>query len=141
MAGETITTPKADAVVFHCASGVLVRPDPDATRHPAVQTVYLPCTGAVTLSAVLARLQEGHTGVMLSGCPVETCRFPHPSGCPAERLAQKAKILMRMLGLSEQRVHYARCGSAVETRKAAQAFLDGLDGLGPLPVPGQEADR
>jgi coenzyme F420-reducing hydrogenase delta subunit len=137
MAGETVTAPKA--VVFHCASGVLVRPDPDKTGPAAVQTVYLPCTGATTLSAVLARLQEGARGVMLAGCPVETCRFPHPSGCPAERLAQKAKTLMRMLGLNEQRIHYARCGSDAETRTAAQAFVDGLHGLKPLPAPGQEA--
>jgi coenzyme F420-reducing hydrogenase delta subunit len=76
---------------------------------------------------------------MLAGCPVEACRFPHPSGCPAERLAQKAKTLMRMLGLNEQRVHYTRCRSSAETRKAALAFVDGLDGLEPLPAPGQEA--
>jgi coenzyme F420-reducing hydrogenase delta subunit len=137
MAGETVTAPKA--VVFHCAGGALVRPDPDKTAPPAVQTVYLPCTGAATLSAVLARLQEGATGVMLVGCPAEACRFPHPSGCPAERLVQKAKTLMRMLGLNERRIHYARCGSNAETHMAAQAFVDGLDGLKPLPAPGQEA--
>ena len=108
-------------VVFHCNGGRLT--GPPHSPHDDFQWHYLPCTGATTLGAVLHALAQGHAGVLLAGCPETTCRFPHPAGCPAERLAQQASTLSRMVGLGANRVRYVRCKSVDETLAQAQGYI------------------
>ena len=78
----------------------------DREPYPAsLKLVRLPCLGRVNTGMVLRALEMGAAGVLLLGCPAESCR--HGTGArQAGSVLNEARQVLSLLGFHPDRVGY-----------------------------------
>ena len=65
--------------------------------------IRLPCLGRISTGIILKAFEQGALGVLLLGCPEETCQYN--SGIHlAENVVHEAKKLLSLLGYSQGRL-------------------------------------
>jgi coenzyme F420-reducing hydrogenase delta subunit len=101
-----------------------VREDPALA---AVDAVRLPCTGSVETVLLLHLLEEGRRGVIVLGCPKDSCEYARGSHRAEKRVAA-ARTALREAGLREERVRMDFVSSVDGARLAAvvRSFLERL---------------
>ncbi len=93
-----------------------------------LKLVRLPCLGRVNTGMVLHALEMGAAGVLLVGCPPESCRYG-TGARQAESVVNEARQVLALLGLHPDRVGYIELpagGGAVFVSKLND-FVRGLE--------------
>jgi F420-non-reducing hydrogenase iron-sulfur subunit len=76
----------------------------DTSARGTVEIVRVPCSGRVEMGLVLKCLENGAPGVLVLGCPIDSCKFLRGSSRARKRIDAVKKIL-RDAGVNENRVH------------------------------------
>ena len=93
----------------------------------AVDAVRLPCTGTVETVLLLRLLEQGRRGVIVVGCPKDSCEYSRGSHRAEKRVAA-ARAALRDAGLREDRIRMDFVSSVDGPRLAAvvRSFIEGL---------------
>ncbi len=102
-----------------------VREDPAVASFDAVR---LPCSGTVETGFLLRLLEYGRRGVIVLGCPKDSCEYTRGSH-RAEKRVGVARAALREAGLNEERIRMDFISSVDGPRLIAvlRAFIEGLD--------------
>lgn len=79
---------------------------------PSVRVVKLPCTGKLDVLMVLDAFEHGADGVMVAGCLEGDCHYQQ-GNLSARRRVQRAKALLKEIGLEPERVRMFNLSSAM----------------------------
>ena len=93
-------------VAFCCENSALEAAEAarDASARGTVEIVRVPCSGRVEMGLVLKCLENGAPGVLVLGCPIDSCKYLRGSSRAQKRIDAVKKIL-RDAGVDENRVH------------------------------------
>ena len=103
---------------------------------PTMRIVRVMCSGRVEPSFVLKALKHGADGVLISGCHIGDCHYMSGNEYTKERFERLHQIIIKQLGINEQRVRLEWV-SASEGRRFADLiteFTNNIKELGPLKV-------
>jgi len=92
------------------------------------------CSGRVDPSFVLKALKNGADGVLVSGCHIGDCHYITGNEYTEERFERLHNILIKQLGIDENRVRLEWV-SASEGKRFAEViteFTNNIKKLGPL---------
>ncbi len=114
-------TEESKIVAFCCEnSGVkAAEAVADEAIHGAVEIVRLPCSGKVEIGLVLKALERGRPGVLILGCPKDSCKYLKGSHRAEQRVRMIHRIL-RDVGVEEERVRMEFL-SSVDSHRVAEA--------------------
>jgi F420-non-reducing hydrogenase iron-sulfur subunit len=100
-------------VAFCCENSALIAAAAarDTSMRETVEIVRVPCSGKVETGLVLKCLEGGAPGVLVLGCPIESCKYLKGSTRARTRIGTVKKIL-RDAGVDENRVHMDFLSSA-----------------------------
>ena len=114
----------------------------DHEPYPAsLKLVRLPCLGRVNTGMVLRALEMGAAGVLLLGCPAESCRY-RTGERQAGSVLSEARQVLALLGLRPDRVGYIQlpAGGGAVFVSTVNDFVGGLDGASEkVPAPASES--
>ena len=93
-------------VAFCCENSALEAAEGacDVSMRETVEIVRVPCSGKVEIGLVLKCLENGSPGVLVLGCPMDSCKYLQGSTRARKRIDAVKKIL-RDAGVDENRVH------------------------------------
>jgi coenzyme F420-reducing hydrogenase delta subunit len=100
------TTQRCDSrriAAFCCENSALQAAEAADGLHDLVEIVPLPCSGKMEIGLVLQMLERGHPGVLILGCPRDSCKFL-TGNLRAEKRAQRIRGILRDIGYGEERV-------------------------------------
>ena len=101
---------------------------------PNIRVIRVMCSGRVDPSFVLKALKNGADGVLVSGCHIGDCHYISGNEYTEERFERLHKILIKQLGIDENRVRLEWV-SASEGKRFADLiteFTNKIKELGPL---------
>ena len=101
---------------------------------PNIRVIRVMCSGRVDPSFVLKALKNGADGVLVSGCHIGDCHYISGNEYTEERFERLHKILIKQLGIDENRVRLEWV-SASEGKRFAEViteFTNNIKKLGPL---------
>jgi F420-non-reducing hydrogenase iron-sulfur subunit len=105
-----------------------------------VEIVPLPCSGKAEIGLVLRLLERWHPGVLILGCPRESCKFLS-GNLRAEKRVLRTRAILREIGYGEQRVRMDFLSSLDSHRfgEIVRRMADDLGRLPELPAGGEDA--
>jgi coenzyme F420-reducing hydrogenase delta subunit len=111
-------------VAFCCENSALEAAEAarDAFLREAVEIVRVPCSGKVEIGLVLKCLENGTPGVLVLGCPIDSCKYLQGSSRARKRI-DSAKKILRDAGVNENRVHMDFL-SSVDSHKLVRIVRD-----------------
>lgn len=65
--------------------------------------IRLPCLGRISTGIILKAFEQGAMGVLLLGCPEDTCQY-HSGIHLAQKVVREAKKILSLLGYPEDRL-------------------------------------
>ncbi len=83
----------------------------------SVRVLRLPCTGKIEVNYLLAAFERGVDGVIVAGCLEGGCHFQE-GNLRARRRVERAKQLLKEIGLEPERLEMFNLSSAEGTRFA-----------------------
>lgn len=83
----------------------------------SVRILRLPCTGKIEVNYLLAAFERGVDGVIVAGCLEGGCHYQE-GNLRARRRVERAKQMLREIGLEPERVEMFNLSSAEGTRFA-----------------------
>jgi len=101
---------------------------------PNIRVIRVMCSGRVDPSFVLKALKNGADGVLVSGCHIGDCHYISGNEYTEERFERLHNILIKQLGIDENRVRLEWV-SASEGKRFADLiteFTNNIKKLGPL---------
>ena len=101
---------------------------------PNIRVIRVMCSGRVDPSFVLKALKNGADGVLVSGCHIGDCHYITGNEYTEERFERLHNILIKQLGIDENRVRLEWV-SASEGKRFAEViteFTNNIKKLGPL---------
>ena len=101
---------------------------------PNIRVIRVMCSGRVDPSFVLKALKNGADGVLVSGCHIGDCHYITGNEYTEERFERLHNILIKQLGIDENRVRLEWV-SASEGKRFADViteFTNTIKKLGPL---------
>ena len=101
---------------------------------PNIRVIRVMCSGRVDPSFVLKGLKNGADGVLVSGCHIGDCHYITGNEYTEERFERLHNILIKQLGIDENRVRLEWV-SASEGKRFADLiteFTNNIKKLGPL---------
>ncbi len=101
---------------------------------PNIRVIRVMCSGRVDPSFVLKALKNGADGVLVSGCHIGDCHYISGNEYTEERFERLHKILIKQLGINDNRVRLEWV-SASEGKRFADLiteFTNKIKKLGPL---------
>jgi coenzyme F420-reducing hydrogenase delta subunit len=96
-----------------------------------VEIVRLPCSGKAEIPMVLRLLERRHSGVLILGCPRESCKFLS-GNLRAEKRALRTRGILREIGYGEERVRMDFL-SSLDTHRFGEIVRRMADDLHRLP--------
>ena len=105
-------------------------------QYPAnVKLVRLPCTGKTDIRYILKAFEEGADGVYILACPIGNCHHVRGNERGLRRV-QKAKQILKSVGLEEQRLDmfFMSGGQGQEFADKASEMTEKVRALGPNPL-------
>src|SRR5512136_1522712 len=82
-----------------------------------VRVLRLPCTGKLEVNYILAAFERGVDGVIVAGCLEGGCHFQE-GNLRARRRVERAKKMLKEIGLESERLEMFNLSSAEGTRFA-----------------------
>jgi coenzyme F420-reducing hydrogenase delta subunit len=100
-----------------------------------VRILRLPCTGKIEVNYLLAAFERGVDGVIVAGCLEGGCHYQE-GNLRARRRVERAKQMLKEIGLEPERVEMFNLSSAEGTRFAAivAEMNERIAQLGPSPL-------
>jgi coenzyme F420-reducing hydrogenase delta subunit len=101
----------------------------------SVRVLRLPCTGRIEVNYLLAAFERGVDGVIVAGCLEGGCHFQE-GNLRARRRVERAKELLKEIGLEPERLEMFNLSSAEGTRFAeiVTEMNERITQLGPSPL-------
>jgi coenzyme F420-reducing hydrogenase delta subunit len=101
----------------------------------SVRILRLPCTGKIEVNYLLAAFERGVDGVIVAGCLEGGCHYQE-GNLRARRRVERAKQMLKEIGLEPERVEMFNLSSAEGTRFAAivAEMNERIAQLGPSPL-------
>jgi len=101
----------------------------------SVRILRLPCTGKIEVNHLLAAFERGVDGVIVAGCLEGGCHF-QVGNLRARRRVERARQLLKEIGLEPERIEMFNLSSAEGTRFAeiVAGMNDRIRRLGPNPL-------
>jgi F420-non-reducing hydrogenase iron-sulfur subunit len=84
----------------------------------SVRILRLPCTGKIEVNYLLAAFERGVDGVIVAGCLEGGCHYQE-GNLRARRRVERAKQMLKEIGLEPERIEMFNLSSAEGTRFAA----------------------
>ena len=88
---------------FCCENSALQAAEAAGGLAELVEIVPLPCSGKAEIGLMLQMLERGHPGVLILGCPRESCKFLS-GNLRTEKRTQRIRQILRDIGYGEERV-------------------------------------
>ena len=104
--------------------------------YPAnVRIVRVMCSGMIEPTYILEAFEAGADGVLIAGCHPGDCHYIS-GNLKAEKMVGRMKILLRRLGLEEQRLklQWISAGEGKRFAQTATEMVSELKELGPSPL-------
>ncbi len=100
-----------------------------------IRVLRLPCTGKVEIDYLLAAFERGADGVIVAGCLEGGCHFLE-GNLRARKRVERAKMMLKEIGLEPERLEMYNLSSAEGTRFAeiCTEMAETLSKLGPSPI-------
>jgi coenzyme F420-reducing hydrogenase delta subunit len=119
VAGEDASPPIIVAFCCHyCAYAAADLAGTMRLQYPdSVRILRLPCTGKIEVNYLLAAFERGVDGVIVAGCLEGGCHFQE-GNLRARRRVERAKELLKEIGLEPERLEMFNLSSAEGTRFA-----------------------
>jgi coenzyme F420-reducing hydrogenase delta subunit len=136
-----MSTSKANVVVFTCnwdgLSCVEAAAQTGLTYPASVRVVRITCLSRLHHGLLLKAFEVGADGVLLLGCEPGRCQFDTDAAL-VEQECHKARKLMKLLGLTEERlvVAYVPRGDGSDFVGRLTSFIEELEHMEPA-VPGR----
>ncbi|HPO12841.1 MAG TPA: hydrogenase iron-sulfur subunit [Candidatus Hydrogenedentes bacterium] len=101
----------------------------------SVRVLRLPCTGKIEVNYLLAAFERGVDGVIVAGCLEGGCHFQE-GNLRARRRVERAKQLLKEIGIEPERLEMFNLSSAEGTRFAeiVSEMNQRIAALGPSPL-------
>jgi len=102
-------------------------------QYPAnIRIIRVPCSGRINPFFILASLQHGIDGVMVSGCHPGECHYL-TGNYSARRKFALLKNLMEYVGLEEGRLQFSwvSASEGIKFAKVTASFAERIKALGP----------
>jgi F420-non-reducing hydrogenase iron-sulfur subunit len=109
---------------------------------PNVRIVRVMCSGMIDPIYILKALEGGADGVLVTGCRIGDCHYIS-GNIKAERMVSRLKVLLRRLGLEEERLRLQWISTG-EGKLFAQTIAEMVSSLkekGPSPLKNRPVSR
>ena len=133
--------PERTLAVFCCENSGIPALDsmPEPGLRDVVDIVRLPCSGKVEVGHILRSIERGYSGVLVLGCPLESCTYLRGSH-RASRRVERARGILKAAGLSPEMARMCFV-SSVDGYKAAEAIREMLGLPAATEAPQGRSDR
>lgn len=98
---------RSESIVAVCCENSALKAAESLGEHPvmnSVQVVKVPCSGNVGVGFILKCFEKGCAGVLILGCPLDSCKYITGNRRAQKRVAA-AKRALREAGVREDRVN------------------------------------